>query len=95
MNMAAESNFLLGMAESSRQRDVASRGALSDAQQRAQLLHLKHPSGLHLASSGFDLIAEIKKRSPAEGYLDNSQTSMEVQATAYVRGGAAVLSVLM
>lgn len=94
MNMAAESDFLLGMAESSRQRDVASRGVLSDAQQRAQLLHLKHPSGLHLASSGFDLIAEIKKRSPAEGQLDDSQTSMEVQAAAYVRGGAAVLSVL-
>jgi indole-3-glycerol phosphate synthase len=94
MNMAAESDFLLGMAESSRRRDVASRGVLSDAQQRAQLLNLEHPSGLRLPSSGFDLIAEIKKRSPAEGQLDDSQTSMEVQAAAYVRGGAAVLSVL-
>lgn len=94
MNTAAESDFLRGMAQSSRQRDAASRALLSDAQQRSQLICLDHPQGLMLASSGFDLIAEIKKRSPAEGVLDDSLASPEVQAAAYVRGGAAMLSVL-
>ena len=94
MSLAAESDFLLGMAQSSQQRDAVARSMLSDAQQRSQLVCLGQADGLHLASSGFDLIAEIKKRSPAEGNLAASLASPELQAEAYVRGGAAVLSVL-
>jgi len=40
MNLAANSDFLLGMAASSRQRDERARTLLSDAQQRSQLLCL-------------------------------------------------------
>ena len=94
MSLAAESDFLLGMAQSSQQRDAVARSILSDAQQRSQLVCLGQADGLHLTSSGFDLIAEIKKRSPAEGNLAASLASPELQAEAYVRGGAAVLSVL-
>ena len=94
MSGAANSDFLLGMASSSRQRDEHARGLLSDAQLRSQLLCLDAPLPLQLQASGFDLIAEIKKRSPAEGELDGALASPEVQAGAYVQGGAAALSVL-
>jgi indole-3-glycerol phosphate synthase len=91
---AANSDFLLGMAAASRQRDEHARGLLSDAQQRSQLLCLDAPLALRLQDKGFDLIAEIKKRSPAEGELDAGLVSPELQASAYIKGGAAALSVL-
>jgi indole-3-glycerol phosphate synthase len=94
MSLAAQSDFLLGMAASSRQRDQHARGLLSDAQQRSQLVCLDAPVPLQLQDGGFDLIAEIKKRSPAEGELDAALASPEEQASAYIRGGAAALSVL-
>jgi indole-3-glycerol phosphate synthase len=94
MSLAAESDFLLGMAESSRRRDTAARQSLSDAQQRSLLLRAPEPVALNLEPTGFDLIAELKKRSPAEGELDAKLASPETQAAAYVAGGAAVLSVL-
>jgi indole-3-glycerol phosphate synthase len=94
MTLASDSDFLLRMAKSSRQRDAVSRAQLSDAQQRSQLVCLTQPAGLQVPTSGFDLIAEIKKRSPAEGKLDKSLGSVEEQAATYVSGGAAALSVL-
>ena len=94
MSTAANSDFLLGMAASSHQRDEHARGLLSDAQQRSQLLCLDAPVPLQLQDNGFDIIAEIKKRSPAEGELDGGLASPAVQARAYIQGGAAALSVL-
>ena len=94
MNLAADSDFLLGMAASSRARDLAARACVSEAQQLTQLSHMASPAGLYLDSSGFDLIAEIKKRSPAEGELDAGLASPVQQAGAYIKGGAAALSVL-
>lgn len=94
MTLAAESDFLLGMAASSRQRDARARASLSDAQQRSQLIALDPLPGLRLAVEGFDVIAEIKKRSPAEGELAEAIASPVAQAEAYARGGAAALSVL-
>jgi indole-3-glycerol phosphate synthase len=43
---------------------------------------------------GFDLIAEIKDRSPAEGSLANSEKARVDRAANYVQGGAAAISVL-
>lgn len=94
MNQAAESDFLLGMAAASRKRNDAARAELSDAQQRSQLLCLPAPAPLMLDADGFDLIAEVKRCSPAEGKLDGHFVSPVDQASAYVRGGAAALSVL-
>jgi indole-3-glycerol phosphate synthase len=94
MTLAAESDFLLGMAASSRIRDERARAMLSDAQQRSQLLCLDAPQSLQLESKGFDLIAEIKKRSPAEGQLDADLGSPTEQSAAYLEGGAVALSVL-
>jgi len=94
MRVAAQSDFLLGMAASSRVRDQRARARLSDAQQRSQLLCKEPPVPLMLAAEGFDIIAEIKKRSPAEGELAAALASLTQQADAYVKGGAATLSVL-
>ena len=47
-----------------------------------------------LALCGFDLIAEIKDRSPAEGELGNSDGRRAERATQYATGGAAAISVL-
>ncbi len=94
MNRAAQSDFLLGMAETSRRRDAESRARQSDAQLRSQLACLDTPLPLLLEQGGFDVIAEIKKRSPAEGKLDAGLASPQSQAEAYIKGGAAALSVL-
>jgi indole-3-glycerol phosphate synthase len=94
LSLAAESDFLLGMAEASRQRDAESRARLSDAQLSSQLARLDTPLPLLLAQGGFDVIAEIKKRSPAEGKLDDGLASPQQQAGVYIEGGAAALSVL-
>lgn len=94
MTAARDSDFLLGMAESSRRRDTRARATLSDAQLRSQLFCVDPPTPLRLQPGEFDIIAEIKKRSPAEGALDSRLISPVAQADAYIAGGAAVLSVL-
>ena len=47
-----------------------------------------------LQLGGFDIIAEIKGRSPAEGELAGHELDRTHQAQQYVRGGAAAISVL-
>ena len=94
MSLASDSDFLLRMAESSRERDTQSRAQLSDAQQRSLLTSVPPTVPLQLAPRGFDIIAELKKRSPAEGKLDEALASPAEQAGAYAAGGAAALSVL-
>ena len=47
-----------------------------------------------LALGGFDVIAEIKGRSPAEGALAGDDLDRSGQARQYVEGGAAAISVL-
>lgn len=47
-----------------------------------------------LALQDFDIIAEIKTRSPSEGELASVAFSLDEQARAYARNGAAAISVL-
>ncbi|MGI9233541.1 MAG: indole-3-glycerol-phosphate synthase [Woeseiaceae bacterium] len=47
-----------------------------------------------LAPDAFDVIAEIKERSPAEGALKSEQRSRIEQAARYAEGGALAISVL-
>ena len=47
-----------------------------------------------LELGSFDVIAEIKNRSPSEGALVNDASSRSERAAAYAEGGAAAISVL-
>ena len=47
-----------------------------------------------LRLDSFDVIAEIKNRSPSEGALENGPASREERALSYADGGAAAISVL-
>jgi indole-3-glycerol phosphate synthase len=49
---------------------------------------------LRLDESGFDIIAELKLRSPAAGALRSQDENVPQRVTAYARGGAAAVSVL-
>jgi indole-3-glycerol phosphate synthase len=52
------------------------------------------PPPLRLAAGGFDVIAELKLRSPAAGQLGTPAASIAERVTAYARAGAAAVSVL-
>ena len=49
---------------------------------------------LRLSASGFDIIAELKLRSPAAGPLSDESQDWLGRVAAYARGGAAAVSVL-
>lgn len=61
---------------------------------RERVAGLKRPAALQLSSAGFDLIAEVKRRSPAAGTLAAGALDVAGQARSYARGGAAAISVL-
>ena len=79
------SDFLQTMANSSAERAAAT-GRFSSADFDAPLV----PIVLDV----FDVIAEIKDRSPAEGELVNDGSDRAPRARAYASGGAAAISVL-
>jgi indole-3-glycerol phosphate synthase len=85
-------SFLDRMASSSRERarTARAREPLDDIAARAQA----SPEPLALELSGFDLIAELKLRSPSAGGLADSGFDAGRQLDAYVAGGAAAVSVL-
>jgi indole-3-glycerol phosphate synthase len=78
-------NFLQQMAEHSAER-AAHIGPIDPAD-------LDRPV-VPLQLSGFDVIAEIKSRSPAEGELAGSDLDRKEQARQYAAGGACAISVL-
>jgi indole-3-glycerol phosphate synthase len=80
------SDFLRQMAESSRQRVAA----VVREHSPEELDKPVYP----LRLAGFDVIAEIKHRSPAEGELAEGAGNRRDRARTYVRGGAAAISVL-
>lgn len=88
-------DFLAGMAASSRARADAARAALSEAELRARIADLPPAPKLRLSPQGFDLIAEMKLRSPAVGALRAaSEEDAGRRARAYADAGAAAVSVL-
>lgn len=86
--------FLEEMARSSRARVVQARSALGEA---ALLEHVRTtalPPPLRLDPRGFDLIAELKLRSPSAGALAADGLSIAERVGLYARAGAAAVSVL-
>jgi indole-3-glycerol phosphate synthase len=80
------SNFLKEMAQASAARVAATNVSFTS--------HALDQPAFPLRLDQFDLIAEIKTRSPAEGQLANADESRVDRALKYVNGGAAAISVL-
>jgi indole-3-glycerol phosphate synthase len=96
MSEAAPSSagdFLAGMAASSRARSQAAQAKLPGRELRARTRDL--PAAPALKFSGFDLIAEVKLRSPAVGLLKAAaDEDVGARVSTYARAGAAAVSIL-
>ena len=91
MNEAAD--FLSGMAASSRARSAAAQASLPARDLRARIADL--PPAPKLSLSDFDLIAEVKRRSPAVGLLKAAvEEDVGARVAGYARSGAAAVSIL-
>ena len=88
------SDFLQQMAASSHERLNAAKRACSEAALLQKALATAPPPALTSDPARFDLIAELKLRSPAVGQLKSSGEDIEGRVTAYARAGAAAVSVL-
>jgi indole-3-glycerol phosphate synthase len=88
------SDFLQEMARSSAARVArALRGESLDALER-RARHTPPAPPLRLSPAGFDVIAELKLKSPAAGVLKDSTHDWLTRVAAYARAGAAAVSVL-
>jgi indole-3-glycerol phosphate synthase len=91
--MTPPSDFLAGMALSSRARVIAAQQRVSADTLRSRIATL--PPAPQLTLDGrFDLIAELKLRSPAMGVLSGTDSDLETRVRSYAAAGAAVVSVL-
>jgi len=87
-----ESSFLSRMAADSRARVTAARAKEPEAALLARAMATEPPPPLALTD--FDLIAELKLRSPAEGVLASARLDQDAQLLEYASGGVAAISVL-
>jgi indole-3-glycerol phosphate synthase len=88
------SGFLDAMARASRERVVHARAAEPLAALERRALATPPPPPLRLSPRGFDVIAEIKFRSPAAGVLGSAADAWLARTSSYGRAGAAAVSVL-
>jgi indole-3-glycerol phosphate synthase len=88
------SAFLDEMAAGSRARLATARAARPLAELEAAARVAPAPPPLKLDARGFDLIAELKLRSPAAGVLRAAGEDVGARVDAYARAGAAAVSVL-
>ncbi|HUA89614.1 MAG TPA: hypothetical protein VL994_09280, partial [Steroidobacteraceae bacterium] len=86
------SEFLAQMARSSRERLEQAR-RLRPHGELEQAARAAAPAPA-LRLSGFDLIAELKLRSPAQGRLRDAGEDVAARVAGYARAGAAAVSVL-
>jgi indole-3-glycerol phosphate synthase len=88
-------DFLATMAASSRARVAAARQLQSDAALWRRAESSPTPPPLQLSPEGFDVIAEVKLRSPAVGQLrDSGDENVITRVNGYAAAGAAAVSVL-
>jgi len=87
-------DFLASMAASSRARSVAAQAQVGEAALLSQAEATPLPPRLQLSPQRFDLIAEVKLRSPAVGQLKNGEENIAARVARYAEAGAAAISVL-
>lgn len=88
-------DFLADMAAASRARADHARTALPERELWSLVRDRDPPPPLRLSASGFDLIAEVKLRSPAQGVLRRAaDDDLEQRVRDYAQAGAAAVSVL-
>jgi len=87
-------DFLAAMARSSGARVERARALCPRPQMRALAFASAPPVPLRLSSQGFDLIAEVKLRSPAAGVLGEGTADLGARVALYARAGAAAVSIL-
>jgi len=87
-------DFLSAMARASMLRVQHARATCPESQLRARALSSPAPVPLRLSPHRFDLIAELKLRSPAAGQLGDSAADLGTRVTAYAHAGAAAVSIL-
>jgi indole-3-glycerol phosphate synthase len=86
-------DFLDQMAASSRARSTAAQARIPEIELRARIADLPAAPELHLGV--FDLIAEVKLRSPAVGLLKTAaDEDVGARVANYARAGAAAVSIL-
>jgi indole-3-glycerol phosphate synthase len=88
------SGFLIDMARSSAARVARSKLLESMAALERRAREAAPSAPLCLSPQGFDVIAELKLRSPAAGVLGDATQDWLGRIAAYARGGAAAVSVL-
>jgi indole-3-glycerol phosphate synthase len=86
--------FLEQMAQASHARVRAAQRRRAREALEQEVRALPPPPALRLNASGFDLIAELKLRSPAQGQLRAASEDVKARVTAYAHAGAVAVSVL-
>lgn len=87
-------DFLASMAGSSRARVAQARRLMGEAELMRWAEASPQPPPLALSPQGFDVIAEVKLRSPAVGQLKSGDEDVAGRVGAYAGAGAAAVSVL-
>lgn len=86
--------FLEAMARSSAARVAQALSLESPAALERRALEVPPAPPLTLSSNGFDVIAEVKRRSPAAGTLGARDDDLRARVVSYARAGACAVSVL-
>jgi len=93
--VVAAADFLSLMAQTSRDRARQAEATCSRESLLAWIAAQSAPPRLSLSPQGFDLIAEVKLRSPAAGLLrDRTTENVATRAALYSEAGAAAISIL-
>ena len=98
MSRPATSDFLGRMTAASRERLAADKASEPEAAVLRRASERPHGPALRRSDLGFDVIAEVKWRSPSEGSFGaqggDATVAVQARATAYAEAGAMALSVL-